>query len=93
MNSSVVFRSQRAFSPVVCFRTFRPVQKIRRKKMGYAVFPARIMRPMVMRTRWAFSKGIMFASSSDMPELLKAETPLKMPAHQGLMPLPVAVAG
>jgi len=28
----------------------------------------------------------MLASSKDMPELLKADTPLKIPSHQGLMP-------
>lgn len=93
MNSSVVFIVAHESSAVTALKTLRPVQMISLRKRGYAVLPARIISPMVMRTKYAPWKGIMLASRSDMPELLKAETPLKTPSHQGFIPLALAVLG
>jgi len=51
MNSKVAFVSHRSSSAVVRFRSPNTAHTMSRRKMGYAVLPARIMRPMVMRTK------------------------------------------
>ena len=87
MNLSVSLSAAQLSSAVHLTKACSSDQMMSRRKIGYAVLPARISRPMVTRTKYESWNGIMLASSSDMPELLKAEAPLKTPSHHGLMPL------
>jgi hypothetical protein len=86
MNLNVSLSPEHSSSLVTHVSSFRSDQITSLRKMGNAVLPARINSPMVMRTKYEFWKGIMLASSRDMPELLNADTPLKTPSHHGLMP-------
>lgn len=93
MNRRVSLNSPRTSSSVVQESSFRIDQKMYLSKIGYAVFPAKIMAPMTIRTKKLLWNGTTLASSRAMPELLKAETPKNMPVHHGLSPLDVATSG